>query len=249
MISDETKRKLRELNLDEMVDILKIQGDDQPLYTTMTFDERITLAIDSLYQCKNNKRSNRLMKQARFRFADADVNSIYYANRGLDKNQIIELSTCQYMRNNYSVVLNGFTGSGKTFLACALGKAACRQLYRVRYIRVPELLELRAEAALQGKGISKLVSKFSNYHLLILDEWLLQELSDEDVRFIFELTEKRYDCHSTIFCTQYKVSDWHTRLGGGTVADAILDRIVHKSIRIDTGSMNMREHFSEKTLL
>ncbi|QAA31766.1 ATP-binding protein [Clostridium manihotivorum] len=248
MISDETKRKLRELNLDEMVDILKIQDDNQSLYLTMTFDERITLAIDGLYQGKNNKRSVRLMKQAKFRFTDADVNSIYYADRGLDKNQILELSTCQYMRNNFSIVLNGFTGSGKTFLACALGKVACRQLYRVRYIRMPELLELRTEATLQGKGIGKLVNKFSNYNLLILDEWLLQELSDDDVRFIFELTEKRYDCHSTLFCTQYKVSDWHTRLGGGTMADAILDRIVHKSIRIDTGSMNMREYFSTKEI-
>ena len=245
MISDETKRKLRELNLDEMVDILKIQENDHSLYSAMAFDDRVNLAIDSLYQQKNNKRSKRLIKQAKFRFSEADVTSLYYADRGLDKNQILELSTCQYMRNNFSVVLNGFTGSGKTFLACALGKAACRQLYRVRYIRVPDLLELRSEAILQGKGISKLVSKFSSYNLLVLDEWLLQELSDDEVRFIFELTEKRYDCHSTIFCTQYKVSDWHTRLGGGTMADAILDRIVHKSIRIDTGTMNMRGHFAE----
>ena len=146
LISDETMRKLRELNLDEFIDILKLQNDNQALYTTMSFDERINLAIDSLYQYKNTKRSKRLIKQAKFRFNDAEVNSIYFAERGLDKNQILELSTCQYIRNNSSVVLNGFTGSGKTFLACALGKAACKQLYRVRYIRVPELLELRAEA-------------------------------------------------------------------------------------------------------
>lgn len=244
MISDETKRKLRELGLDEMNDILKIQDSDTALYTSMSFDERLNLAIDSLYQYKNNNRSKRLVKQAYLRFTEADVNTIYYAQRGLDKNQIIELSTCQYMRNNTSLVLHGFTGSGKTFLACALGKAACRQLYRVRYIRIPELLDLRDQAVAEGRGISKLVTKFSNYHLLILDEWLMNQLSDEDVRFIFELTEKRYDCHSTIFCTQYKISDWHTRLGGGTLADAILDRIVHNSIRIETGNINMREHFS-----
>lgn len=148
------------------------------------------------------------------------------------------------MRNNASLVLNGLIGSGKTFLVCALGKAASRQLYRVRYIRIPELLDLRDQAVAEGRDISKLVTKFSNFHLLILDEWLMNPLSDEDVRFIFELTEKRYDCHSTIFCTQYKISNWHTRLGGGTLADVILDRIVHNSIRIDTGSINMREHFS-----
>ena len=89
MISDETKRKLRELGLDEMNDILKIQDSDSALYTSMHFDERLNLAIDSLYQCKNNNRSKRLVKQAQLRFTDADVNTIYYAQRGLDKNQII----------------------------------------------------------------------------------------------------------------------------------------------------------------
>lgn len=244
MISDETKRKLRELGLDELNEILKVQDKDQALYTSMPFDERLNLAIDGLYQYKNNSRAKRLIKQAKLRFTDADVNTIYYAQRGLDKNQIVELSTCQYIRNNSSLVLHGFTGSGKTFLSCALGKSACRQLYKVRYIRIPELLDLRDQALVEGKGISKIITKFSNYHLLILDEWLMNPLSDEDVRFIFELTEKRYDCHSTIFCTQYKISDWHTRLGSGTLADAILDRIVHNSIRIETGSINMREHFA-----
>jgi DNA replication protein DnaC len=244
MISDETKRKLRELNLDELIDILGIQDNSSTLYTGMAFDERLNMAIDSLYQQKNNSRAKRLMKQARFRFSDADVNTIYYADRGLDKNQIIELATCQYIRNNTSLILNGFTGSGKTFLACALGKAACRQLYRVRYIRMPDLLELRDEAMGEGHGISKLVTRFSNYHLLVLDEWLMSELSDEESHFILELIEKRYDTKSTIFCTQQKVSDWHSRLGGGTLADAIMDRIVHNCIRIGTGNLNMREIFS-----
>jgi len=244
MISDETKRKVRELGLDELIDILEIQDDNPMLYAGMAFDERINMAIDSLYQQKNNSRTKRLIKQAKFRFSDADVNTIYYADRGLNKNQIIELSTCQYIRNNSSLILNGFAGSGKTFLACALGKSACRQLYRVRYIRMPDLLELRDEAVAEGHGISKILKMFSNYHLLLLDEWLMSDLSDEEVHFILELIEKRYDSKSTIFCAQYKVSDWHSRLGGGTLADAILDRIVHNSIRIDTGKLNMREHFS-----
>jgi len=94
MISDETKRKLRELNLDELIDILGIQDNSSTLYTGMAFDERLNMAIDSLYQQKNNSRAKRLMKQARFPFSDADVNTIYYADRGLDKNQIIELATC-----------------------------------------------------------------------------------------------------------------------------------------------------------
>lgn len=244
MINDETKRKLRELGLDDLIGAFEMQDHNSALYTSMPFDERLNLAIDTLYQSKNNNRSKRLIKGAKFRFPDADINTMYYAERGIDKNQIIELSTCQYMRNNTSLIIEGFTGSGKTFLSCALGKTACRQLYRVRYIRMPDLLELRDEALAEGKGIAKVISKFSNYHLLILDEWLMHELTDEEVRFIFELTEKRYDCHSTIFCTQYKMNDWYTRLGGGTMVDAILDRIVHNSISIETGSMNMRKLFA-----
>ena len=191
MVNDETKRKLRELTLDGLIDALNIQDENPALFTAMPFDERFELAIDELYQTKNNKRCKRLIKGAHFRFPDADINTMYYADRGLDKNQIVELSTCQYLRNNNSLVLEGFTGSGKTFLACALGKAACRQLYRVRYIRLPDLLTLRDEALAEGKGMSKLITKFSNYHLLIIDEWLLHDLTEEDVRFIFELTEKR----------------------------------------------------------
>lgn len=190
MVNDETKRKLRELTLDGLIDALNIQDENPALFTAMPFDERFELAIDELYQTKNNKRCKRLIKGAHFRFPDADINTMYYADRGLDKNQIVELSTCQYLRNNNSLVLEGFTGSGKTFLACALGKAACRQLYRVRYIRLPDLLTLRDEALAEGKGMSKLITKFSNYHLLIIDEWLLHDLTEEDVRFIFELTEK-----------------------------------------------------------
>lgn len=244
MVNDETKRKLRELTLDGLIDALSIQDENLALFTAMSFDERIELAVDELYQIKNNKRCKRLIKGSHFRFPDADINTMYYADRALDKNQIVELSTCQYLRNNNSLVIEGFTGSGKTFLACALGKAACRQLYRVRYIRLPDLLTLRDEALLEGKGISKLITKFSNYHLLIIDEWLLNSLTDDEVRFIFELTEKRYDCHSTIFCTQYKPKEWYTRLGSGTMADAILDRIIHNAIWLETGSTNMRKLFS-----
>jgi DNA replication protein DnaC len=93
--------------------------------------------------------------------------------------------------------------------------------------------------------VSKLITKFSNYGLLILDEWLLDDLSEDDLKFIFEIVERRYDSGSTIYCTQFRQSDWHKRLGGGVHADAIMDRIVHNAVWFDTGQLNMREQLAK----
>jgi len=102
------------------------------------------------------------------------------------------------------------------------------------------------EYRLLPKGKQKLLKKYSAYQLLILDEWLLEEISDEERYFLFELLERRYGAASNIFCTQFRKDDWHGRLGGGTPADAIMDRIVHDSIYIETGSLNMREFYSSR---
>jgi DNA replication protein DnaC len=115
---------------------------------------------------------------------------------------------------------------------------------RTRYIRIPDLLMLHDEASLPKQGIPKLLKKFSNYKLLILDEWLLNDLSDEEQYFLLELIERRHNCSSTIFCTQYKKEDWHARLGGGVHADAIMDRIVHNAVWVYAGNLNMREFYS-----
>ena len=115
------------------------------------------------------------------------------------------------------------------------------QGFRSRYIRVPDLMELLSEAMLTTSGRSKLLKKFSGYRLLILDEWLLNDLTELEQHFFFELIERRYDCTSTIFCTQYKREDWHSRLGGGIHADSMMDRIVHTAAWVYSGNINMRE--------
>jgi len=104
------------------------------------------------------------------------------------------------------------------------------------------------EASLISKGIAKLLRKYSAYGLLILDEWLLEDISEQEQHFIFELIERRHDSASTIFCTQYRQDDWHARLGGGVHADAIMDRIVHNAIWTETGTMNMREYYAKQTV-
>lgn len=248
VINDETKRKLRELNLRELIDALEDQEVQGSSYEAMTFDERINIAIDSLYCRKNATRAKRLLKYAKLRYPNADVNTIFYEGRGIDRNQVLELATGKYFITCRNIIINGFTGSGKTHLACALGKEACRHLYRTRYMRLPEMLEKFNLAEQEGSGISRVVTKIANYHLLIIDEWLMDIPSEKEVNYLLEIFEKRYDQWPTIFCTQYKQTEWHPRLGGGVVADAIMDRIIHNATIINTGNYNMREFLASHPL-
>ena len=234
MLNEETRRKLREMNFGELVDALDLQ-EKQAEYLALPFDDRINLAVDYAYSAKYNAKVHRLIKAAKFRIADAVLSNIHYENRGLDKDLLLTLGTCGFVSNNQPVVINGFTGS------CAIGRQACMQGFRSRYIRVPDLMELLSEATLTTSGRSKLLKKFSGYRLLILDEWLLNDLTELEQHFFFELIERRYDCTSTIFCTQYKREDWHSRLGGGIHADSMMDRIVHTAAWVYSGNINMRE--------
>ena len=248
MINDETKRKLRELNLSELITALENQQREINS-VALTFDERIQRLVDYLYQEKYNNKIQRLMKLSKFRLPKAEVNDIYYSNRGIDKNIIQELSTCQFIGSSSNIIFQGFTGSGKTYLSCALGRQACKYQIRTKYIRLPDLLMEYDESTLATKGKVKLLKKYSSFGLLILDEWLLEDISEEEQHFIFELIERRHDQASTIFCTQYRKEDWHNRLGGGVHADAIMDRIVHNAVWVETGLMNMREYYSKQNII
>ncbi len=248
MINDETRRKLRELNLNEVITVLENQQRDKTI-AILNFDERFQRIVDYLYQEKYNSKIKRLLAQAKFRLPKAEINDIYYPNRRIDRNIIQELSTNQYIGTSSNIIFQGFTGSGKTYLACALGRQACKSQIRTRYIRLPDLLMEYDESTLMDKGKIKILRKYAGYNLLILDEWLLEDISKEEQHFIFELIERRHDQASTIFCTQFRKEDWHNRLGGGVHADAIMDRIVHNAIWIETGSMNMREYYSRQNIL
>ena len=247
MINDETKRKLRELKLNEIIAILELQQADKNTII-LSFNERIQQIVDYLYQEKYNNRIKMLMRMANFRLPKADINCIYYEERGINKNTITELSTCQFVDNHINIIFQGFTGSGKTYLACAIGRAACKLQIKTRYIRLPDLLMEYQESQLLPKGKAKFLKKYEGCNVLIIDEWLLEDMTDDEQRFILELIERRYDSSSTIFCTQYKKDEWHSRLGGGIRADAIMDRIVHNATWIETGKLNMREYCAKNSL-
>ena len=155
---------------------------------------------------------------------------------------IAGLGTCSFINRQQNVVFQGFTGSGKSYLGCAVAKQACQHRIRAHYIRMPDLEEAWALAKDKPLGTTKFLKKYAAFTLLVIDEWLLDH-PDEGMRsMLLELLERRYDTASTVFCTQYAKKDWHQRLGSGVHADAIMDRIVHNTIWVDTGSHNMREH-------
>lgn len=245
MINQETIRKLRQLELDEFVQALELQ-EINPDTRVMSFDTRIQLATDHLYQEKYNKRVKGVISRAKFRIPEANIASVHYEQRKLNQELLQEIGSCNFINHRMSVIFQGFTGSGKTYLACAVGMEACKLEHRTRYIRLPDLLIERDEASLSPSGIAKLITKFSNYSLLIIDEWLLDDLLEADLKFLFEIIERRHDAHSTIYCTQFRRGDWHQRLGSGVHADAIMDRIVHNAVWFETGSLNMREVHSKK---
>jgi DNA replication protein DnaC len=240
MINEETRRKLHEMSLDEMVAALEIQSQQQSCLT-LTFEERFQLLVDYAYQEKYTNKVKRLIKMARLRFPQATVDDIYYTERGLDRQAMLGIASCQFMKNLTNLIFHGFTGSGKSYLACAIGREACKQAYRTCYIRMPDLLQLHSEASITPSGPAKLLKKYAGYALLILDEWLIDDLMPQQEHFLFELIKRRYIEGSTVFCTQYRTEDWHARLGGGIHADAIIDRIIHNSIKVYAGDVNMRE--------
>lgn len=244
MINEETRRKLREINMGEAVSGLEAQQAD-PATMSLSFDERMQRLVDYIYQEKYNGKIQRLIRSAKLRFPQANRQCIIYNSRGLDRELIEDLFRCQYISLHQSVILQGFTGSGKTYLACALGKEACLNHVRVRYIRLPDLLMEYGDSVIMAGKQRKLIEHYSRIPLLILDEWLVSDISDGELHFLFELMERRSDTTSTIFCTQYRKEDWVRRLGEGVQAEAVVDRYAYTSFWIETGNTNMREYCSK----
>jgi len=245
MIDEETRRKLREMSLGEMIDALDIQDADRTCIE-VPFDERIRMMVDYVYEEKRASSVKRLLQRARLRFPNAETNEMIYEGRDIDGIAIREVLTCQFMRDAGSVIIEGCTGSGKSYLMCALAKQACRMRKSVRYIRLPDLLMERDELAATERTNTKILRKYARYDLLCIDEWLTEGVDDVDISFMFELIERRYMEKSTVICTQYPPSEWHGMLGGGVQADAMIDRLVQGAIRINLGNVNVRKLTAKK---
>ncbi|PLR75294.1 AAA family ATPase [Bacillus sp. V3-13] len=243
MMNQETLRKLTEMKMSGMAELYQQQEINKE-YSKMDFDDRFNLLVDHEYDRRKSNKLERLIKQATFNDSTAAIEDIeYHPDRKLDKALILEPATGNYIHHHHNIILMGASGNGKTWISNAFGIQACRQFYNVKYIRLPELLDELAVAKYEADGsFRKLIQKYRKVDLLILDEWLLTELSEENILHIFEIIEARLKKASTIFCSQFSPEGWHSKLGQAQIADAILDRIVHDSYKILVdGELSMRE--------
>jgi len=246
MLTENTVSKLHEMKLSVMAQSFHEQMTNHEL-TELSFEDRFSLIVDAEWAARKSNRLNRLIRSAEYAIPGASVENIeYLPDRNLDKALISRLGNCAYVLEANNVIILGATGAGKTYLASALGMAANRNFYAVSYIRLPELL---AELAIsRGDGTyRKVMKKYKQVKLLILDEYLLFPLKESEARDLLEIVEARHKVASTIFCSQFAVAGWYAKIGEPTLADAICDRIVHNSytIKIDGDSMRKRKGISE----
>jgi len=232
MLTNPTIETLKTLKLYGMLEALEEQQ-QTPAVQTLTFEERCALLVDRERLYRENQRRTRLLRGARLKVAEASIEDINYkAARGLDKRQIAQLATGDWIRRTQNLLITGATGSGKTWIACALAQQNCRQGASVLYWRVPRLIEELRIAHGDGSYL-KFLKTLSKAALIVLDDWGLSALSTQDRADLLEILDDRVNVGSTLIASQLPVDKWHAYLGEPTLADAILDRIVHHSHRIE----------------
>jgi len=232
MLTNPTLETLKSLKLHGLLEALEEQQ-QTPAVQSLSFEERVALLVDRERLWRENQRRTRLLRGARLKVSQASVEDINYkANRGLDKRQIASLATGEWIRRSQNLLITGATGSGKTWIACALAQQTCRQGHSVLYWRVPRLIEELRIAHGDGSYI-KFLKTLSKASLIVLDDWGLTALSAQDRADLLEILDDRVNTGSTIVASQLPVDTWHAYLGEPTLADAILDRLVHQSHRIE----------------
>ena len=232
MLTNPTIETLKTLKLQGMLEALEEQQ-QTPSIQALSFEERVALLVDRERIHRDNQRRTRLLRGARLKVSEASLEDINYkADRGLDKRQIATLATGEWIRRSQNLLITGATGSGKTWIACALAQQTCRQGDSVLHYRVPRLIEELRISHGDGSYI-KFLKSLSKASLIVLDDWGLTALSAQDRADLLEILDDRVNTTSTLVASQLPVDTWHAYLGEPTLADAILDRLVHHSHRIE----------------
>jgi DNA replication protein DnaC len=211
-----------------------------PRYTELTFEERLGLLLDVEVTRRTNNRLKRRIRAAKFPLPATMEDLDLSARRGLKRAEVLQLAQSEWVGRHLNILVLGPTGAGKSYLAAALGRAACEADYKVLYTRTSRLLQSLELAHADG-SFPQLLYKLARIHLLIFDDWLRDPLSRSQTRDLLEILDDRYGHSATMVVTQLPVAEWHSRIPDPTLADAILDRLIHNAYRLELQGESMRK--------